>query len=210
MYRSHILTRPRLFTERRGEQDTKTWVKPKSYQRQTQACARIATVLGSPLAWLPALTLSPPAMPKDTDAFLPSDPPFLPSSLPPCCSFSLFSRLLPFAPFVPPPLVSLSVIANLGLHRHMARSCITFLCATGRQPVRFDPKLVQVNVMLRATELCELPIAPKQPASLATFRAFAPYPTERPLDIKVVYHLPDIRDRAWHEKTGQVRDKDRA
>ncbi len=42
----------------------------------------------------------------------------------------------------------------------------------------------------KVTLLTEVPEALQRPSSMASFHAFAPYATEGPLEIKVVYHLP--------------------
>ena len=41
-----------------------------------------------------------------------------------------------------------------------------------------------------ATLLTELPDTMQRPAAMADFHAYAPYTTDGPLEIKVVYHLP--------------------
>ncbi len=47
-----------------------------------------------------------------------------------------------------------------------------------------------------ATLLTELPATTQRPVSMAAFRAYAPFATDGPLEIKVVYHLPACNDTA--------------
>ncbi len=45
-------------------------------------------------------------------------------------------------------------------------------------------------ISYEVTLLTEVPEVLQRPRSMDSFHAFAPYATEGPLDIKVVYHLP--------------------